>query len=78
MSPLPGLRIRPITSQIAGEPAIDFVLTHESTEGIFAAAARRIEAVDSGALAAGEVQTADIGGRASTREATQAILCRIA
>ena len=42
------------------------------------AAARRIEAAVAAALAAGDAQTADIGGRWSTTEATRAILRRLA
>lgn len=43
-----------------------------------AAAARRIEAAVAAALAAGEAQTADVGGRATTAEAARAVLRRIA
>jgi 3-isopropylmalate dehydrogenase len=42
------------------------------------AAARRIEAAVSAAVAAGEAQTPDVGGRASTAEATRAVLRRLA
>ncbi len=42
-----------------------------------AAAARRIESAVTAALAAGEAQTVDIGGRASTREAAAAVRRRL-
>ena len=41
------------------------------------AAARRIEAAIAGALAAGEAQTADIGGRCSTSDSARAIIRRL-
>lgn len=42
-----------------------------------ALAARRIESAVASALVAGEARTADIGGRATTREAAEAVLKRI-
>jgi 3-isopropylmalate dehydrogenase len=42
------------------------------------ASARRVEAAVAAALAAGEAQTADVGGRATTRDSTRAVLRRIA
>jgi len=41
------------------------------------AAARRIEAAVQAALEAGEAQTADVGGRSSTRDAARAVLRRV-
>jgi isocitrate/isopropylmalate dehydrogenase len=41
------------------------------------AAARRIDAAVSAALVAGEAQTLDVGGRASTRDAARAVLRRL-
>jgi 3-isopropylmalate dehydrogenase len=42
------------------------------------AAARRIEAAVDAAIAAGEARTADVGGMATTAEATRAILRALA
>jgi 3-isopropylmalate dehydrogenase len=66
----------PLATILSGVMLLDH-LAQSHDDPAPAAAARRIEAAVAGALAAGEAQTADVGGRASTRDAARAVLGRI-
>ncbi len=67
----------PLAAILSGVMMLDY-LAERHDDPSPAAAARRIEGAVHAALAAGEAQTADIEGRASTRDASAAILRRLA
>ena len=60
----------PLAAILSGVMLLDH-LADRHDDPAAEAAARRIEAAVAAALAAGEARTADVGGRASTREATR-------
>ncbi len=67
----------PIAAILSGVMLLDY-LAERHADPAPAAAARRIESAVSRAIASGEALTADIGGRATTRDAAEAILRRLA
>lgn len=63
----------PVAAILSGVMLLDY-LAETSDDPAAESAARRIEAATTAALAAGTSLTADVGGRATTREATAAVL----
>ena len=66
----------PIAAILSGVMLLDH-LADRHDDPAPRAAARRIDAAVAAALGAGEAQTADLGGRATTREATRAIVAAL-
>src|SRR5262249_49067313 len=67
----------PLAAILSGVMLLDYLAErHEAPAP--RAAARRIDAAVAAALEAGDAQTPDLGGSATTREATHAVLRRIA
>ena len=66
----------PIAAILSGVMLLDY-LADRHAESAPREAARRIEAAVAAALAAGTARTADVGGRATTREATRAIVAAL-
>lgn len=66
----------PLAAILSGVMLLDH-LADRHADPAPAAAARRVESAVTAALAAGELQTADVGGRATTREAAASVLRRL-
>ncbi|GAC1448387.1 MAG: isocitrate/isopropylmalate dehydrogenase family protein [Isosphaeraceae bacterium] len=66
----------PLAAILSGVMLLDH-LADTQDDGAPRAAARRIESAVRGAVGSGEARTIDLGGTASTREATRAILRRV-
>lgn len=66
----------PVAAILSGVMMLDHLATKHNDSAL-ETAARSIEAAVVGMLARGEIKTADIGGRSSTREVTDAVLARI-
>jgi 3-isopropylmalate dehydrogenase len=66
----------PLAAILSGVMLLDH-LSERHSDPAPSAAARRIESAVTSALSAGEALTADVGGRATTREAAGAVLRRI-